>query len=53
MVPLEINKKVVLIISITSDIGTALAERYSKRGYKIIGTYRSSDNLNGLKKILI
>ena len=45
------DKKVVLIISISSDIGTALAERYSKKGHTIIGTYRSTDKINSLKKI--
>ena len=45
------NKRVIFIISITSDIGTALAERYAKKGYKIIGTYRSTNNLDKLKKI--
>ncbi len=37
--------KTCIIISITSDIGKALAERYSRDGYEIIGTYRSSENL--------
>lgn len=45
------EKKVVTIISITSDIGKALAERYLKRGDIVIGTYRSLKGLNELKKI--
>lgn len=48
-------KKVVVIISITSDIGIALAKKYIQMDYKVIGTYRSSkllselENLNNLK----
>lgn len=45
------NKKVVFILSITSDIGTALAERYAKKGNRIVGTYRSTNKLNALEKI--
>lgn len=45
------SKKVVTLISITSDIGTALAERYSKQGHTIIGTYRSTNTLDKLRKI--
>jgi NAD(P)-dependent dehydrogenase (short-subunit alcohol dehydrogenase family) len=43
------KQKVVIIISITSDIGLALAKRYSKEGYTIVGTYRSTSLLNQLK----
>ena len=35
------NKKTVVIIGITSDIGRELAKRYSKEGYTIRGTYRT------------
>lgn len=45
------EKKVVLIVSITSDIGTALAKEYSKKGYEIIGTYRSRTGLSKLEGI--
>lgn len=45
------EQKTAILISISSDIGTELAERYSKQGYKIIGTYRSTINLNRLKQI--
>ena len=45
------KKKVVVITSITSDIGKYLAEKYSKEGYAIIGTYRSKERLEELKKI--
>ncbi len=44
-------KKTVILISITSDIGTALAKRYSEDGYAIIGTYRSRDKLAQLRRI--
>jgi NAD(P)-dependent dehydrogenase (short-subunit alcohol dehydrogenase family) len=39
----EVRKRVmtVLISAISSDIGSALAERYLKRGDHVIGTYRS------------
>lgn len=45
------NKKVVVIISISSDIGLALAKRYSQLGHKIIGTYRSTTLLEKIKQI--
>jgi short-subunit dehydrogenase len=45
------NKKTVAIISVTSDIGTALAEKYSEKGDIIIGTYRSKEKLEELTKI--
>jgi short-subunit dehydrogenase len=45
------SKKVVIIISISSDIGYALAKQYSELGYKIIGTYRSETLLEEIKKI--
>jgi len=41
-------QKVVVIISITSDIGIALAKRYSGDGYTVVGTYRSKGQLNEL-----
>lgn len=43
------GKQVVVILSVTSDIGIALAKRYSRDGYKIIGTYRSKKLLSELK----
>ena len=45
------NEKVAVLISISSDIGHALAKKYSKLGYKIIGTYRSEKLLEQLKEI--
>lgn len=51
MVSDSIEKKVVVIIGITSDIGHALATRYSSDNYIIIGTYRSTDQLEELKKL--
>jgi len=43
--------KVVVLISITSDIGMALAERYSRDGYTIVGTYRSARSLDQLRAL--
>jgi short-subunit dehydrogenase len=45
------NKKVVIIISISSDIGYALAKRYSELGYSLVGTYRSTRLLKKLNQI--
>ena len=45
------NKKVVVIVSITSDIGIALAKRYSQDGYTIVGTYRSTKLLSELDDV--
>ena len=45
------EKKVIVLISISSDIGIALAKRYSELGYTIIGTYRSLDRLEELRMI--
>jgi len=45
------GSKVVVLVSITSDIGTALAKKYSNDGYTIIGTYRSTKQLDRLKDI--
>jgi len=42
------DKKVIAIISVTSDIGKALAERYLNRGDIVIGTYRSNTGLEDL-----
>lgn len=49
--PINKNEKVVVIISISSDIGIALAERYAQKNYKIIGTYHSDKLLYKLKDI--
>jgi len=43
------SKKVVVIVSVTSDIGMALAKRYAKDGYTVVGTYRSRVLLGKLK----
>lgn len=45
------KKKTVFILSITSDIGTALAKRYAGEGYRVVGTYRTEKNLVQLKDI--
>lgn len=45
------QRKVAVILSVTSDIGTALAEHYSKKGYYTVGTYRSKEHCAQLKGI--
>ncbi len=45
------DQKVVVLISITSDIGMALAKRYANDGYTIVGTYRSPNQHKELKDI--
>ena len=45
------NKKVVILTAITSDIGTALAKRYAKDGWTIIGTYRSTQHLGEISSL--
>lgn len=45
------QKKTVLILSITSDIGTALAKRYAAEGHTIIGTYRTDGHLDQIRGI--
>jgi NADP-dependent 3-hydroxy acid dehydrogenase YdfG len=45
------KKKTVFILSITSDIGTALAKRYAQDGHNIIGTYMTEKHLDQLKGI--
>lgn len=42
--------KTVIIISISSDIGSFLAKQYLSRGWKVIGTYRQEKNLEKLDK---
>ena len=41
----------VILLSATSDIGTALAKRYSADGYNVIGTYRSLEGAEKLREI--
>jgi len=41
-------KKNVFILGIGSDIGTALAERYLKQGYSVMGTYRCKNSVKGI-----
>lgn len=43
---MENKKNLVTILSITSGIGAALAERYSAKGDIVVGTYRSKEGLN-------
>ena len=45
-------KKTILIISITSDIGTAIAEFYKAKNYNLVGTFNTkSENYLKLKSI--
>ena len=41
----------IVIVGISSDIGSELARRYSGDGHKIIGTYRSKTKLDEIKNI--
>lgn len=45
------DKRVIALVSMTSDIGTAITERYTKRGDTVIGTYRSDKILDKLTKL--
>lgn len=45
------GKKTIVIVSLTSDIGVALAQRYAQEGHRIIGTYRTKKHLELLKHI--
>jgi NAD(P)-dependent dehydrogenase (short-subunit alcohol dehydrogenase family) len=45
------NRPVVFLSSITSDIGIALAQRYSADGYIVTGTYRSEKLLPTLRAL--
>ena len=45
------EKKVIFFSSITSDIGIALAKRYSRDGYILAGTYRSKQLLPELTSL--
>jgi len=40
--------KTVLILSVSSDIGLFLAQRYLSSGHSVIGTYRSTQTIKGL-----
>jgi NAD(P)-dependent dehydrogenase (short-subunit alcohol dehydrogenase family) len=41
--------KTIIILSVSSDIGLYLAKKYLERGDRVIGTYRSDDNLGEIK----
>ena len=43
-------QKTIVILSVSSDIGLFLAKKYLERGDRVIGTYRSDENLNELKE---
>jgi NAD(P)-dependent dehydrogenase (short-subunit alcohol dehydrogenase family) len=40
----------VFIAAISSDIGCQLAHLYRERGYEVVGTYRSEDHLESLRR---
>jgi len=42
------REKNVFVLGIGSDIGKALAERYCKQGYNIVGTYRNAASVKSL-----
>lgn len=42
-------KKTVFILSVSSDIGTHLAEKYLRRGFTVVGTYRTKTNVQDLQ----
>ena len=42
-------QKTIFILSISSDIGLYLAKRYLAEGHRVIGTFRSSENLKELQ----
>lgn len=44
------KQKTIIILSVSSDIGLYLAQQYLKRGDRVIGTYRSDENLGPLRK---
>jgi len=41
--------KTVVILCVSSDIGSFLAKQYSARGWRVIGTYRQAGHLAGVK----
>jgi len=43
------RSKTVLILSVSSDIGSYLAHQYLSLGYKVIGTFRSSQSVENLR----
>jgi NAD(P)-dependent dehydrogenase (short-subunit alcohol dehydrogenase family) len=47
--------KTAVIVSVSSDIGHYLADRYLARGWEVVGTYRQKKNLKGIegKKALL
>jgi len=54
VLPMTSSKKIsklktILILSISSDIGLFLARQYLSYGYKVIGTFRSSESIGSLK----
>ncbi len=42
-------KKTVIILSISSDIGTHLAKKYLERGFTVVGTYRNRSHVQELQ----
>ena len=44
--------KVIILFSITSDIGLFIAKHYYSKNYKVIGTYRKESSLKDLKNCI-
>lgn len=44
-----IMAKTIIILSISSDIGLYIAKQYLAQGHRVVGTYRSDENLGELK----
>jgi len=47
----DLGNKAVFLSAITSDIGIALAERYARDGYTVVGTYRAKELLPQLESL--
>ena len=43
------NQQTICILSISSDIGMGIAQRYLQAGHRVIGTYRSAKMIHELQ----
>ncbi len=43
------TQKTIIILSVSSDIGLYMAKQYLAQGHRVVGTYRSDENLSDLK----